>query len=278
MDDGLLDMGIFAKAEVQAEVVLGGKPCTGGHLLKLFLAIPEKRNFSANSIAVTLRTFELELDPLLSRVDMVLVDKQRAALICNDYVERSIVPKISNSDGTSVVCVRHANVAGDVLELSRSVVNPDALLLVAGEAAPVEGRPVPGISDDGAVAGGHFGKIVPVAPTAIERDVAVGEEEINVAIVIQIAELSSEAPAAQFDTERVCHVGIVERITGSSILGYPEIVALNQDSGLGDIGDVDGVFILVEDVAKGDVHAALGRETDAYFFAHLAEALAIVDI
>jgi len=57
-------------------------------------------------------------------------------------------------------------------------------LLVAGKAAAVECGPVRRIADDGAISPGDFGKVVPVAALAIERDEPVDEVEIEVAVVV----------------------------------------------------------------------------------------------
>src|SRR6202022_3105654 len=109
--------------------------------------------------------------------------------------------------------------------------------------------------DNYAVATGYPGKVIPITFGPAEGDIAVGEIEIQVAIVIQIAELRAEAPATQFHA----HIpGQIFVLQGRPLLGHPEIVALDQHSLLGDVRDVDGILALVQDVSIGNVHPALG--------------------
>ena len=95
-----------------------------------------------------------------------------------------------------------------------------------------------GVADDGAVAAGDFGEVVPVAARARQRDVAVVEEQVEVAVVVQVAELRAEAPAAELDAEVAREIRVVE---AAAFLRNPEIVALEQDAFLGDVRNVDGI-------------------------------------
>jgi len=75
------------------------------------------------------------------------------------------------------------------------------LLLIAGEAAAIEGRPVGGVADDGTVAAGDFSEVIPVASFSVERDITVFEIEVEIAVVVEVAKLCAKAPAAKFDAE-----------------------------------------------------------------------------
>ena len=150
--------------------------------------------------------------------------------------------------------------------------------LIARQAAAFKRRPVLGVANDGAVAAGDFRKVVPVAAVPVERDVAVGQIEVERAVVIQIAELRAETPAAEFDSEIARQIFVLDGVARRSLLRHPQIISLDQDAVFGNIGNVDGVSALVEDVAKGGVHSALGREAHAGLFAHFMKALAVIEI
>ncbi len=53
---------------------------------------------------------------------------------------------------------------------------------------------------------------------------------------------------------------------------------MNQDAFFGDVGDVDRISALIEDIAEGHVHAAFRSEAHAGLFACFMEALAVVQI
>ena len=67
-------------------------------------------------------------------------------------------------------------------------------------------------------------------------------------------------------------------LSAGARLRHPQIVALNQDAFFRDVRNVDREFALVEDVAEGDVHAALGREADTRLFACLVKVPVVVEI
>ncbi len=207
---------------------------------------------------------QLELDPGVLGRDGVLVDQQRPALVGDEHVEDAAVPEVDQGHGAAVVGVGVADRLGDLGELPRAVVEPDLLLLVAREALALHRRPVLGVGDDRAVAAGdHARTRTSSSSPRLGRDVAVGQEQVLSAVVVQVAELRPEAPAAQLDAQRVGEVLVLERVARRPLLGHPEVVPLDQHALLGDVRDVDREPALVEDVAERDVHPALGREADA---------------
>src|SRR5438045_2919992 len=149
---------------------------------------------------------------------------------------------------------------------------------MAGKAAAVEGRPVLRVADDRAVTAGDFREVVPITPLSVERDVTVGQIEIQRAVVVQIAELSAEAPPAQLDAEVTRDVFVFRDGAHGTVLRQPQIVALNQDAVLRNVRNVNGIATAIENVAKGDVHPALRRESDAGLLAGFAESPTFVQV
>ena len=78
------------------------------------------------------------------------------------------------------------------------------------------------------MAAGDFRKVIPVAFVAIERDVAVGEIEIERAIVVEIAELRAETPSADFHAEIARQVVILNSVARRAFFRNPQIVPLDQ--------------------------------------------------
>src|SRR5439155_15244770 len=89
-------------------------------------------------------------------------------------------------------------------------------------------------------------------------------------------ELGAPAPAANFHAEGVGLVQITQVVSGGAVPRHPEVVALEQDAALADVGDVDGELAFVVDVAETDVHAALGPLGDAAPLAHLFKLRSLV--
>src|SRR5439155_3720486 len=150
--------------------------------------------------------------------------------------------------------------------------------LISCETADVERRPIHRVADDGAVAARDLGEVVPVASVPIERDVAVGDEKIQRAVVVEVAELCPETPATELDAELAGEVLVFQRVAYGSFLGHPKVVALNENAFLGDVGHIDSVSSTIEYVAECDVHSALGREADARLGADLTETRPVVEV
>ena len=55
-----------------------------------------------------------------------------------------------------------------------------------------------------------FGEVIPVTSIAVERNVAVGQEQIEIAVVVEVAELRAEAPAAELDANIARQIFILE--------------------------------------------------------------------
>ena len=85
----------------------------------------------------------------------------------HNHVEHAPVPEICDCNRTPVIGVRSPNCLGDLGELTGTVVDPYALLLIAGETAPLHGGPVHRIGNNRGVAPGEFREIVPVASATI---------------------------------------------------------------------------------------------------------------
>ena len=138
-DDGFLDLRILSQPEVQPAIVLRRKSAAAGDLLHLLLAVPEQRNLGANGAAVALCAFEVEFDPVISGCDGVFVNQQWATLVGDHRIEDAAVPQIGQRDRAAIVGVGHADSLGNIFKFAGAVVDPDFLLLIAREAAAVEG-------------------------------------------------------------------------------------------------------------------------------------------
>src|SRR4029077_12338978 len=90
---------------------------------------------------------------------------------------------------------------GHVRESARAVVEPHALALVPGQAPALHRGPVRGVADDRAVTDRNLREVVPVARPLARRDVSVDQIQIEVPVVVEIAELRAPAPAAEIDAE-----------------------------------------------------------------------------
>jgi len=108
---------------------------------------------------------------------------------------------VGEGDGAAVKGVGGADDLRDLGEAAEAVIEPDALALVARQAAAAHRRPVLRVGDDRAVADGDGREVVPVAAALAGRHVAVHEVQIESAVVVQIAELCSPAPASELDAE-----------------------------------------------------------------------------
>src|SRR3984885_13525788 len=162
-NDGLLNLWVFSEAEMQTAIVLRRKSTAAHHRLHLLLAVPVERDLCADGAGVALGALKVELDPGIAGRSSVPVDEERTALVGDDRVERAGVPQVGERNGTAVVTICHADCLSDVDEFAGTVVDPHLFLLVAGETAAVEGRPVRRVADDGAVAARDFREIVPIA-------------------------------------------------------------------------------------------------------------------
>ena len=235
---------------MQAPLILRRESAAPGNFLHLLLAIPEQRDLRADRAAIALRSFQLKFDPLVLRRHRVLVNQQRPSLIGDDHIEHAAIPQIRQRHRAPVVRIRDADCLRHIDKFPAAIVQPDVLRLIARQTAPFHRRPVLGVVDNGAVSAGNLGKVVPVAAIAIERDVAVGQIQIQRAVVVQIAELRAETPAAEFDAKIARQIFKLQLVAARSLFRHPQIISLNQHAFFGNVRDVHGVAALVEDVAK----------------------------
>ena len=196
-------------------------------------------------------TFKFKLNPLIVGRDGVLIHKQRTTLVGFDYVECSSIPEIGKGYGSAVVRVGDTDRLSNVDKLACTVIEPHVFLLITGEASSIHGGPIFRIADDCRVAPCDLGEVIPVAPLAIERNIAVRDVEIERAVVVQIAKLRSKAPPTE---SRLLHIArqvfVLGCVTFRSILRHPQIVPLNERTIFRNVGDIDGIFALIKDVAE----------------------------
>src|SRR5579875_2521701 len=157
--------------------------------------VPIQGNCGADGAAVASRALQMKLNPPILGVYSVAIDQQRTALICHNDIKRPIIPQVGQGHSPSIIEVGSSNLLSHLGKVAGAITKPDALLFIAGEASPVHGRPVGRIRDNGAIGSCHLIKFVPVALVTFSRIEAVGKIEVEVAVVIEVAELRPKAPA-----------------------------------------------------------------------------------
>src|SRR5579871_598179 len=125
---------------------------------------------------------------------------------------------------------------------------------------------------------GNFREVVPVIAIWIERNITVGEEQVEIAIIVQIAELRPETPASNFHSQIASQVFIFQIVSRSPFLWHPEIIPLNKHAVLRDVAHIDGIFAAIENIAERGIHAALGSEADSSLLTHFPEAPCFVEV
>ena len=96
--------------------------------------------------------------------------------------------------------------------------------------------------------------------------------------LFKIAKLRAETPASEFDAEVARQILVLDGVARRSLLRHPQVVSLNQDSVFRNVRNVNRVSALIENVAKGGVHAALGREAHARLLPDFVKSLAVVEV
>src|SRR6185312_2763848 len=213
-DDGLVDLRVASQSEVQPQHALRSIAVAGGDGLHLLhgpaTLAPRQFHFGADGVAVAPAgfaagagaAFQLELHPVAARSHRVLVHKKRTILVGDHDIGDAAIEEVRQGDGTAIELVRGADGPGNIHEVAAGV-EPDALGLIAGEALSADGRPVLGVLDEAFEAAGNLAVVVPVAAAFIGGDVAVGEVEIEAAVVVQIGEPGAPAPAAARDVQAI---------------------------------------------------------------------------
>ena len=270
----LLDVRLFAQTEMQAALILRPKAAATRHLLHLLLPIPEQPHLRANGAAVADAAFQVKSDPLMVRRDGILVQQQRPFLIGDHDIQHATIPEIGERHGTAIVRIRDPNRLRHVKELPGAIVEPHAFLLIARQTATFHRWPVLRIGDDRGVATRHLREIVPVISFSIRRDIAIGQIQIEVPIVVQVAKLRAKTPAAELDAHGARQIFILEVLSRRAGFRHPEVVPLQEDALFGDIRHINGKLALIENVTDRSVHATLGRKTHTRLFADFAETCA----
>src|SRR3984885_81921 len=263
---------------MQPPIMLRCKTAAAGNLLHLLLTVPKQDNLGADGAAVTGRPFQFKFNPLVLRCHRVLVKQQRPVLIGHNHIEHATIPQIHQRHRTSVIPIRSADRLGNIDKLSGAIVEPDPLVLIARQTAPFKCRPVLRIADDGTVSPRYPGKVVPITPVPVERDITICKIQVQRSVVIEIAKLRAKTPSPKFHAKVPRQVLILDRVASSTFLRDPQIVPLNEDAVLGNVGNVDRVPALIENVAKRGVHPALRSEADARLLANFVEAFTVVEV
>src|SRR5689334_8990770 len=263
---------------MQPSLVLRTKTTASGNLLHLLVSIPAQTHLSADRAAVTCGPVVLEIEPLVLGSHIVFVNQQRSSLIRDDHVEDAAIPKIDKRDCPPVKNVTRSDGLRHVHKLTGAVVDPNSLLLITRQAASIHRGPLRGVGNDRRVAAGDLREVVPVVLISIKGDVTIDEIEIERAVVIQIAKLRAETPAADLDVHRAREIIVLDRFAARTVARHPEIVSLDQNSLFRNVRNVDRITSLVENVAHRRTHPALRREAHSGLVADFVKLSAIVEI
>src|SRR5262249_52308449 len=141
-DDDAIDRRRVAEPVVQAPIVLRTEAVPALHLLHLRPAVPLQLDTRADRASIADRAFEGEFDPVPAWLNGVLIDEQRSALVRDEDVEDAAVGQIGKGDRAAIPRIGDADYLRDVGEPAEAVVQPDALALIAGQAAAFHRRPV----------------------------------------------------------------------------------------------------------------------------------------
>ncbi len=121
-----------ADAEMKSALILRAESAAARNFLYLLLPVPEYPDLGSYCAPIAGAAFELKFDPLILWRYFVLIQQQGTPLICRYCVERSVVIQVGERHRAAVKPVRHADELRNFFELSGSVVEPHALLLIAG--------------------------------------------------------------------------------------------------------------------------------------------------
>ena len=116
----------------------------------------------------------------------------------------------------------------------------------------------------------HLRKIVPIIPTSICRNIPIGQNEIQCPIVVQIPKLCAKTPPAQINAH--CP-GQIFKPQGLAPQGHPQIIPLNENTSLRNIGLVNCQISSIQHIAKCGIHTALRLPPHPGLFSHLAKPL-----
>ena len=122
----------LAQTEMQAPLILRTEAAAARHLLPLLLTIPKDPHIGSDCAAIAAASDQIELDPLVARIDMIFIKQNGAFLISDNRVERTRVTEIGKRDRAAVIAVRDADHLRDFLELASTIVHPNAFLLESG--------------------------------------------------------------------------------------------------------------------------------------------------
>src|SRR5690606_29697269 len=121
-------------------LILAAEPAPSAHLLHLLFPTPLDGDPRTDRAPIARRAFELDANPVTTRRHAVRIDEQWSPLIGHDRIERAVVVEIGEDDRSAVVGVGHTNFLRHVSKAALAVVEPDARVLIAGEAPPPHGR------------------------------------------------------------------------------------------------------------------------------------------
>ena len=187
---------------MQPALVLRAEPAAAAHFLHLLLAVPGSSTRAP--IALRLLARPSSSNPIQWRPGGTCSCRP-AAVRAGWRRSRRATPRFATRSASATARPSYVSVTPTTCATSMNrpsaVVDPDLLLLIARQAPAVHRRPVLRVADDRAMPPAIFGEVVPVARPLAGRDVAVDQIEVEHAVVVQIAELRAQAPAAEIDAQ-----------------------------------------------------------------------------
>src|SRR6266513_1620071 len=256
--------------EVEPTVVLARESGASVHDLELAGPARDEEHLRPDGAAVRAGARELERDAVIAGRHRVLVDQRRLPLVRHHHVEHAAVEQVDQRDGAAVVLVGHADLGGDVAPSCQAVVYEHTRSLVPRQAGGSDGRPGARVLEQVAVRPGDLRHGVPVALVPVARHVAVGDEQLVAAVVVEIAELCAPGPAR---VGQHPFGGLLEPAElGEKV--EAQVVSVKQVAPFGDVGH-EGVHASpIQHIAQRGRHAALGIALEAHAAQH--EPLAVV--
>ena len=243
---------------MQPPIVLTAEPHPTIHDLALADCPELDRHLGADRAAIAARADEFEPNPMCVPGRGSVPIQQWPALFVRDHdIQLPAIEEIGHRDRPPVEEVRDSCRLRNIHELSRAArpcIHQYPRALVAGEAGAADGWPVLRVFEDVALRAGDLRHRIPVIARRVGGDEAVRHDEIEQPVVVQVAELRAPRPPRVGDDAGRDFVKTSELLQEIE----PQVVALKQESLLGDIRDEDVVLAAVVHVADRDRHAALG--------------------
>src|SRR5204862_1452031 len=195
LDDDAVDPLPTTQSEMEAAIVLTGESGSTVYDPPLLETSRLQLDLGADRTAIAAHAQQLEPDPVIRTVRNVAVNDRRLILIGDDDILLTTIPEVGERHRAPVVQIRRANLFRNIHPAGDAAIQIDSRWLVSRETRISERRPARGVFKQSPIGARDLRHRIPVAPVAIRRDEAVGDEELVSAVVVEIAELRAPGPA-----------------------------------------------------------------------------------